>query len=94
MRLGSDLKQPGERRRYAFNYSDTLMSGDALALAALKSVAPVGLTVDTVGVEGTNVVFWVEGGVDGESYWVTLTATTALGEVFEDELLVKVAEIP
>jgi hypothetical protein len=94
MRLGTDTKQPGERRQYAFDYSDALLSGDTLALATLKDVAPTGLTVDTVGVDGANVVFWVEGGVDGESYWTTLTVTTTLGEVFEDELLVKVAEVP
>jgi hypothetical protein len=94
MRLGSVVKQPGERRQYAFGYSDALISGDVLATAVLKSVEPAGLTVDTVSVDGANAVFWAESGVSGERYWVTLTVTTNAGEIFEDELLVKVAEVP
>jgi hypothetical protein len=94
MRLGSTEKQPDERRQYAFGYANAMISGDVLAQAELKGVSPLGLTVDTVTIEGSNVVFWVESGVPGERYWVTLKTTTSAGEVFEDELLIRVSEIP
>jgi hypothetical protein len=94
MRLGSVEKQPDERRQYAFGYAEAMISGDSLAQAILKEVSPAGITVDTVSIDGSNVLFWVESGVPGERYWVTITATTNAGEVFEDELLIRVSEIP
>jgi len=79
-----------------FGYENALSSGDTVSAAALKSVIPTatgGVAVSSVSVTTPNVYFFVSGGADDTNYTVTLTVDTALGESFEDELLVKVREV-
>jgi hypothetical protein len=92
MRLGSVSKQPGEKRRYAFDYTNALIAADRVQTAVLKAGTLPAVTVDTVSVNSPYVYFWVSGGADGTSTTIELTVTTALGEVFEDELVVRVRE--
>ena len=93
MRVGNFEKQPDERRRLSITYSDALTRGDSVSTVELKGIAPAGeLTVDTLTVETPQISFFVEGGVDKSTYIVTVTTTSELGEVFEDEISVRVRE--
>jgi hypothetical protein len=91
MKLGQFIKQPGERESYTVNYENDLTEGDNVMTAAV-TVTPVGMTVDPVNVFDPRVRFWASGGINGVSYKVTLTVTTADGRVLEDEVTIKVKE--
>ena len=96
MKLGTLTKQPAETRLQMFGYVNALSSGDTVSAAALKSVIPTatgGVSVSSVSVTTPNVYFFVSGGADDTDYVVTLTVDTALGETYEDELVVKVREV-
>lgn len=92
MKLGTLTKQPGEKRRWAIDYTDALDTGDAVESVAVAST-PEGLTVSAFEVT-PKVRVVCSGGATGVTYKVTLTMTTTGGnEVFEDELYVKVKEV-
>ena len=93
MRVGNFDKQPDERRRLAIDYKDALAQGDTISGTELKSVSPAGeLSVDTLVVEEPQVLFFIAGGLDNATYVVTITTTTNSGEVFEDEIRVRIKE--
>lgn len=92
MKLGTVSKQPGEKRRWAIDYTDAMDTGDAVESVAVV-VTPDGLTVSAYEVS-PKVRVVCSGGTAGTTYKITLTMTTTGGnEVFEDELFVKVKEI-
>lgn len=95
MRLGVMSKQPDETRRVSFVYTKALTENDILESATLKGIAPDGVTITLpeLSAERTMLYFLVSGGVSGTRYTITLSVTTLLGEVFEDELLVRVREV-
>ena len=94
MRVGNFEKQPDERRRLSITYSDALAQGDSVSTVELKSIAPTGeLTVDTLAAVTPQISFFVDGGVDKTTYIITVTTTSSLGEVFEDEVSVRVREM-
>jgi hypothetical protein len=69
------------------DYSEWLDTGETL-LTADFTVDPLGaLTVDGVGVVGSNVVFFVNGGDDQVTYKVLVTITTSAGQTKEDSIL-------
>lgn len=92
MKLGTATQQPAERLSYTIDYSDALTVGDNIQTATAQ-VAPVGLTITDVGVYDPRVKFWVTGGTNGATYKVTVTATTADGRVFQDEVTFKIKEV-
>lgn len=92
MKFKADPKQPAERFSYTINYTDVLTAGDNIDTAS-ATVTPTGLTLEDVGVYDPRVKFWCSGGTDGVSYKVTVTANTADGRVFQDEVTIKVKEI-
>lgn len=92
MKFKADPKQPIERFSYTINYADVLTVGDNIDTAT-ASVSPSGLVIEDVGVYDPRVKFWASGGTDGVSYKVTVTANTADGRVFQDEVTIKVKEI-
>lgn len=92
MKLGTVTKQPAERFSYTIDYSDALTLGDNVQ-SATAVVTPAGLTLDNVGVYDPRVKFWVSGGTDGVSYKITVTANSADGRVFQDEIVLKIKEI-
>ena len=94
MMLGAVRKQPEETYRRTIDYSDALIAEDSLATASLKAVTPSGLTITEVTVISPRTYFWISGGVDGETYTVEITTMTAAGEIFEDEVVVHVGEVP
>lgn len=92
MKFKADNKQPAERLSYTISYEDCLTVGDNIQNAT-ASVDQAGLTIDNVGVYDPRVKFWASGGVDGASYKVTVTAYSADGRIFQDEVVIKVKEI-
>lgn len=92
MKISTVTKQPGEKRRWAIDYTDALDVGDAVE-SATAVVTPSGLTVDVFAVT-PKVRVVCSGGTTGTTYKITVTMTTTGGnEVFEDELTVKVKEV-
>ena len=95
MALGLYKKTPTERKRYSIDYYDWLDEGERIFIMAFQ-VAPVGeLEIDAFSIDanGTEVVFFANGGVDGGEYEVNVRMTTSGGQVKEDEVLFEVDEI-
>lgn len=93
MKLGSFNKQPGERLSNSILYDDALDEGDSVETLISCTVEPSGLDVTGVLVDGSRVRVFAEGGVDGQSYKITVVVGTQGGERFEDELVCKVKEL-
>jgi hypothetical protein len=93
MKVGTVTKQPGEKRRWAIDYTEALDEGDSIQAVVSVVPSPAGLTVG--GVHADNKVRVIaEGGTSGVTYKVTITVeTTNQNEIFEDELIVKVREV-
>ena len=73
-------KDPDAVLDYEFDWSAWLTDGDTLATATIT--APNGLTVAAappVTVTSTKVMYWLSGGVVGQSYAVTCHVVTAVG---------------
>ena len=95
--LGMIEKQPVEERFFDVVVSQDLMSGDAVdsataAVACITDPADTALSATVTAVAPTQVRVFVEGGTDGRKYKVTTTTSTAMGEVFQDEVLIKVKD--
>lgn len=94
--LATYTQQPADVLDYDIDYnadeSPWLLTGDALA-SAVATVTPVGLTVATPLVVGSKIKLWISGGTTGTTYKVTLTTTTTLGRVKQDELKFKIKDI-
>lgn len=95
--LGEFEKQPVEERFFDVNVAQDLMSGDtvdaaSVAVTCLTDGADSALTASVVSTSTTQVRVFVEGGTDGRKYKVTTTTSTAMGEVFQDEVLIKVRD--
>lgn len=85
--------QPDERLDADFDFAKFLTDGDEL-VSATASVSPVGeLTVSVPVIVGQRVKVWLEDGISGKTYKVTVTATTQAGRIKQDELRVRVKEI-
>ena len=97
MKVGTYTKQPGERIGKSIRYSEALDPGDSISIVSGCVVEPTGdfgdLSASPVLVSEDRVRIWTEGGIAGVTYKVTVTVQTAGGEIFEDELFVKVKEI-
>lgn len=93
--LGTKTKQPIEKLDFDISYEDWLTPGDGLEAAnVLVVITPPELICPFHTVNGGNIVkVWLEGGVDGVTYLVTLTAETDDGRIKQDEFKVKVKEI-
>ena len=75
-------KRPDERLDYAVDFSRWLPSGDTV-VSSVNTITGDEATIDASEVSGTSVTLWVEGGVDGETYTVSVEATTTQGRVKE-----------
>lgn len=93
--LGSFVKQPAETESYTITYEDDLTTGDNV-VSAVSSATPTTsppLSLDTTSVDDPRVRLWISGGVNGTTYKVTVTTTTADGRVLQDEFKVRVKDI-
>ena len=95
MIIGSYTQQPAENLDYDIDYAllddPFLASGDTI-VSVVSSAAPSGLSVAAVVVGGTKVKLFVSGGEAGTSYKVTVTVTTALGRIKQDEIRFRIRE--
>lgn len=90
MRLGMLTKQPGERRRVSIDYRQALLGGDSITDAVQKPGADDDLVIGSITVASPLVSFFTSGGTHKVSYIVEIVVTTSAGEVFEDEVIVRV----
>jgi len=77
---------PGANLNQAVSFVDWLTPGDSIVSATVT--ADPGITIGSSpppAVVGNEVIFWVSGGTLGSSYIITVTITTALGEVFPQQ---------
>lgn len=88
--LGVKRKQPGDTLDYDIDFEDWLVEGDSLVAAT--ATAPEGLVVGDVEVLPPLVKVWLSGGLDGASYTVTVTVTTAEGRIKTANFNLRVAE--
>ena len=90
MSLGRYIKTPAERKRYAINYSDWLETGETVSSYSF-SVTPTTSPVCEVDASSltdsdTTIVFFLNGGIDGQRYVVNVQMTTSGGQVKEDTI--------
>lgn len=83
--VASYEQQPADYLDYALDYDEFLPADDA-PMSCTVAVAPVGLTVSSPVVTGRQVKYWVSGGASGIKYKVTLTMTSVLGRIKQDEV--------
>lgn len=96
MILGKRTKQPGETKLYDVTYEDWLATGETLtgvtvAVACLTDQDDDVLTATATAVSPAVRVTAV-GGTAGQTYKLTLTLTTSLGQIDEDEIIVAVRD--
>lgn len=91
--IGTFTQQPDDVLDYEVRYEQFLSPGDSV-LSAIAVVEPAGLLVQTpIPFDNdTAVKIWVQGGVDGTTYQITVTTTTALGRVKQDELRMRIRD--
>lgn len=95
---GRFTQQPNENIRRLFDYSRWLEEGETLlsVTAAVSPTTSPALSVTNIVIdpdEGRKAAYYTSGGVDGEEYTVTFTATTSIAQTREDEVLVAIREI-
>jgi len=102
MALGTYVKTPEERKRYSIDYYDWL-DQDEIIDTVNFSTSPqepddyTGFTfvVDAYEIfnNGTEVIFYVFGGIDGWQYLVDVEIITAGGQVKQDQVLFQIREL-
>jgi hypothetical protein len=69
-------KHPFDEKRHAIDWSADLEPDEVIAGLPVVEVAPAGLVIDELAVEGAVVSFTVSGGVHGKDYLATFKITT------------------
>lgn len=97
--LGKFPKKPSAVKRYRADFSEWLDNGELLTSVAYSvsvisgSDAGPDLAVsDSTIIAGTDAVFFVEGGLEGVTYQVTLHVITAAGQEDDFEIMFVVRE--
>lgn len=94
MKVGTITKQPGERVSVSIYYTEGLDQGDELSAIESCAVFPEGELSATPILPSTDRVrIWLDQGMDGVTYKITITVSTGGGERLEDEVLCRVKEI-
>lgn len=93
--LGSTVKQPNEIESYSVVYEDDLEPTDSILLEEISISSATGAdlpVIDTSGVFEQRVRMFISGGVDGQSYKVTVRVRTDTGRVLEDEFRLRIKD--
>jgi hypothetical protein len=89
MKVGKFTKTPAERKRYTLDYSNWLDTGETVTGSAF-AITPTTASpffIDGQGiVGGTQLLFYVNGGLDQSDYLVTVSITTSGGQTKQDTL--------
>ena len=96
---GRVTQSPTEIKRKTLDYTEQLADGEAVTSIACTVtqtsspvVAPnVTVTNIVIGPGGLQVIFYISGGVDGNSYELDFLAGTSLNQSFEDVVEVDIA---
>jgi hypothetical protein len=74
-------KRPGDELDYQLDFARWLPEGDTItgAVVTIESTAGGNASIDHTEYSETQVTVWVQGGVNGETATLTVTATTAQG---------------
>lgn len=89
--LGIVTKQPAEVQDYDVSFSEWLTALSDTS-ASYTVTADTGITVDSFSITGGVVKVWLSGGIDGVTYKVTVTLTTAGGRTRQSEFSLQVKE--
>jgi hypothetical protein len=92
--LDTKTKQPAERLDFDILYDDWLTPGDGITAANVTLLiepdgeleSPLHVTSDAT------LKVWLEGGINGTTYKVTITTETDDGRIKQDEFKVKVKD--
>ena len=90
--LGILLKQPADQRDYDIDFSRWLPDGDTITNAQATAAPEGELTVESVQITDQIVKVWASGGNDGDTYTVTVTASTSGGRIKETDFKIRVRD--
>ena len=90
--LGIVTKQPADVLDYDIDFADWITDGDVISSGTVTIEPPGELVSNTQQIYSPTVKIWLQGGVDGSQYKVTLLASTTQGRVKEVEFKVRVRE--
>ncbi len=82
------IKHPDDRLDYDVNFTDDLPNDTIFDASA--TVDPAGLIVDTVDILGLVAKVWLSGGIDGQTYRVSVAAAAESGRIKEKTLVISV----
>lgn len=91
MLISTEKKQSIERTDYNIDYSHWLTGDDSISSYTVTANDDA-LVVEGLVIDKT-INLWVSGGIDGVTYKITITVTTAQGRIKEDEFKIKVKDI-
>jgi hypothetical protein len=95
MMLGIVQKRPADVLDYDIEFADWIADlGDSDTITVATAVLDVTgeLVIDSTQISGSIVKIWLSGGVDGSTYVVTLSITTAAGRFKEVDFKVRVRD--
>lgn len=94
--LGTQTKQPADQLDYDVDFSKWLPDDDEITSAIAVTTEIVDettpLVVESVQITSQVVKVWINGGVDGSTYTVTVTASTVGGRIKETEFKIRVKD--
>lgn len=90
------VKQPSEVRQYTMDFANLLATGESISSPVITDTLRGGgvsdLTVYNESVSGSNVVFWVSGGTDNNTYRIEIVVTTSNSQTLEGDGLLSVRD--
>ena len=97
MSVATLKKRPSERFPIGFKFSTPELADGETIVSAVITITPVesgGLSkLGSAVIDTDTVTQVVEGGIDGNDYYVTYIVTTSVGNIFEGTILVFVREV-
>lgn len=93
MALASYTKQPGETLDYDIDFQEQWLSVINDTISSFTVTSDAGITVVSSFLLGGIVKVFVSGGLDGQTYKVTVRVTTTGGRIREADIKIKVKEL-
>jgi hypothetical protein len=85
-------KQPSEKLKITFDFSDTLLENDSLT-GTPTLTSDTGITVTSTAISGDTVTCFVSGGTTGSKYKIEVVVDTVAGEILEGDVQSKVQDL-
>jgi hypothetical protein len=94
--IGRFEQQPRERKRYRVDFRQHLADGETVLIPTFEvtpvTVPPLQITDVALGPDADQLLMFVEGGLDGITYQVTMLTVTSDTQELEDELEFRIRE--